>query len=199
MTSVWTGERVRLRGVEPEDWQAFKEFDEHSVDKRSGDMLHPPRSDEGYRRWTLEEAARPPDGDSFRLAIVALRDEVMVGTLNTGDADPRAGHFSYGIVIGHRHQRSGYASEAISILLTFMFGERRYHKCEVGIHAFNEASIALHTKLGFVEEGRLRDHEYFAGRHHDLIMMGLTAEEFSERRAFPDVNHPRSDSGTVAP
>lgn len=52
-----------------------------------------------------------------------------------------------------------------------MFGEQRYHKCEVGIYDFNHASLALHHRLGFTEEGRLRDHEFFAGRpprhHHD--------------------------------
>ncbi|MET9802797.1 GNAT family protein [Streptomyces sp. NPDC006368] len=62
-----------------------------------------------------------------------------------------------------------------------MFGERRYHKCEAGIHAFNDASLALHRKLGFVEEGRLRDHEFFAGRRHALVVMGMTAPEFAER------------------
>ncbi|WP_218005096.1 hypothetical protein [Actinomadura macra] len=49
MISFWTGEQVRLRGVEPEDWQAFKEFDQHTEDMRGAEMLHPPRSDEGYR------------------------------------------------------------------------------------------------------------------------------------------------------
>lgn len=199
MTSLWTGERVRLRAIEPDDWQAFKEFDQHSADMRSADMLHPPRSDEGYQRWTLEEATRPPNGDNIRLAIVAAHDKSVVGTLNTADADPRAGRFSYGIAIGHQHQRSGYASEAITILLSFMFGERRYHKCEVGIYAFNQASIALHHKLGFVDEGRLRDHEYFAGRHHDLILLGLTAEEFAERHPLPDVTHTDPSSRTHAP
>ncbi|WP_312874284.1 GNAT family N-acetyltransferase [Actinomadura litoris] len=181
----WSGRRVRLRGIEPDDWQAFKEFDAHSADMRSGDMLHPPRSDEGYRRWALDEATRPPDGDEFRLAIATARDGVLVGTVNTVDADPRAGRFGYGVAIGHRHQRRGYAREAIGLLLAFMFGERRYHKCEVGIYAFNEPSLRLHRSLGFTEEGRLRDHEYLAGAHHDLVLLGLTADEFAERRPFP--------------
>jgi RimJ/RimL family protein N-acetyltransferase len=68
-----------------------------------------------------------------------------------------------------------------------MFGERRYHKCEVAIHAYNEASLALHDKLGFQAEGRLRDHEFFAGRYHDVVLMGLTVGEFAERYPFPDV------------
>jgi RimJ/RimL family protein N-acetyltransferase len=62
-----------------------------------------------------------------------------------------------------------------------MFGERRFHKCGVSVYAFNEASIALHTKLGFQIEGRLREHEYFGGRHHDVVMMGMTIHEFTER------------------
>ncbi len=68
-----------------------------------------------------------------------------------------------------------------------MFGERRYHKCEAGIYAYNEASLALHRRLGFTEEGRLRDHEFFAGRHHDLVVMGMTAQEFAQRHPFEEL------------
>jgi RimJ/RimL family protein N-acetyltransferase len=63
-------------------------------------------------------------------------------------------------------------------------GERRYHKCEAMIYAYNDASLGLHRRLGFVEEGRLRDHEFFAGHYHDVVGMGMTAEEFAERHPF---------------
>lgn len=46
------------------------------------------------------------------------------------------------------------------------------------IIAGNEASLALMRRLGFTEEGRLREHVFFAGRHHDLVLMGLLADEF---------------------
>ncbi|MFJ9831795.1 hypothetical protein ACIRU2_10425 [Streptomyces sp. NPDC101169] len=41
--------------------------------------------------------------------------------------------------------------------------ERQYHKCEARIFGRNEASPALHRRLGFAEEGRLHDHVFFAG------------------------------------
>ena len=44
--------------------------------------------------------------------------------------------------------------------------------------------FALHRRLGFVEEGRQRDHNFFAGRHHDLVLFGMTAPEFAERHPF---------------
>jgi RimJ/RimL family protein N-acetyltransferase len=192
MTSIWTGTRVLLRGIEPDDWQAFMSFDEHSATIRDADMLHPPRSAEGYRQWAQSQATQALESDEFRLAIECTADGALVGSVNTWDSDRRAGRFSYGIAIGHQHQRQGFASDAIVILLRFMFGERRYHKCEAGIYAFNAASLALHRKLGFQKEGQLRDHEFFAGRHHDLVLMGMTAEEFADTHGLPDVGDTRA-------
>ncbi|MBB5157457.1 GNAT family N-acetyltransferase [Saccharopolyspora phatthalungensis] len=195
MTSIWTGSKVRLRGIEPEDWQAFQRFDEHSTDMRNGDMIHPPRSAAGYREWAATQAAKQSAGDELLLAIETRADQTLVGTLSTGNIDQRAGRFSYGISIGHDHHRLGYATDAIRLLLTYMFGERRYHKCEVSIYAFNEASIALHRKIGFQTEGRLRDHEYFAGHHHDLVVMGLTIDEFAASHPFADVQEHAQSAG----
>ncbi|GAA2429184.1 GNAT family protein [Streptomyces macrosporus] len=177
MTSFWTGKRVRLRGIEPDDWAAFMRL---AVDEeRLGDLLHPPRSAEGFRAWARERAAAKPEGDRFGLAIEAVDTGEMVGAVGSHHADPHAGRFEYGVTIGADHRRKGYAAEAVVMLLRFMFAERRYHKCEARIFAHNEASLALHRRLGFVEEGRLRDHVFFAGRHHDLVVMGMLADEFA--------------------
>ncbi|MFI1767920.1 GNAT family N-acetyltransferase [Streptomyces sp. NPDC020800] len=182
MTSFWTGKRIRLRGIEPDDWTAFMRL---AVDEeRLGDLLHPPRSAEGYRAWAREQAAAKSDGDCFQLAVEAVDTGEIVGTVGTHHADPRSGWFDYGVTIGADHRHKGYASEAVMVLLRFMFAERRYHKCQARIFAHNEASLTLHRRLGFVEEGRLRDHVFFAGRHHDLVMMGMPAEEFTQLHAM---------------
>ncbi|MER6445362.1 GNAT family N-acetyltransferase [Streptomyces venezuelae] len=177
MTSFWTGKRVRLRGIEADDWTAFMRFAED--EERLGDLLHPPRSAEGFRAWAKEQATAEPDGDCFRLAIEAVDTGETVGSVGSHHADPHAGWFEYGVTIGADHRRNGYAAEAVVMLLRFMFAERRYHKCAARIFAHNEASLTLHRRLGFVEEGRLRDQMFFAGRHHDLVMMGMLAHEFA--------------------
>ncbi|MEU7579941.1 GNAT family protein [Streptomyces sp. NPDC041068] len=184
MTSFWTGKRIRLRGIEPEDWTTLRGF---AVDEdRLGDVLHPPRSAASFRTMTKEQAAAKPDDDCFGLAIEAVATGETVGAIGSHQADPRAGWFEYGITMGADHRRKGYAAEAAVMLLRFMFAERRYHKCEARIFAHNEASLALHRRLGFAEEGRLRDHEFFAGRHHDLVMMGMLADEFAQLHAVSE-------------
>ncbi|MEU8034159.1 GNAT family protein [Streptomyces sp. NPDC049099] len=185
VTSFWRDKRIRLRGIEPDDWAAFMRFAED--EEYLGDLLNPPRSAEGFRTWAKEQAVATPDGDCFQLAIEAVDSGELVGAVGSYHADPRAGWFEYGITIGAEHRRKGYAAQAAVLLLRFMFAERRFHRCEARIFAHNEASLALHQRLGFVEEGRLRDRVFLSCRHRDLVVMGMLSEEFSRR-------HPRHEA-----
>ncbi|MGW1818993.1 GNAT family N-acetyltransferase [Streptomyces sp. NPDC002125] len=187
MGGMWTGERVRLRGVEPEDWEGFRDLAHNTHDVRNADMVEPPRSAEGFRSWTAERAARPPGGEAFRLVIEVLADGAFAGSVTVGETDSRAGRFRTGIEVARAHRRRGYAAEATELVLTYMFAEQRHHKCEVEVYAFNDASLALYRRLGFVEEGRLRQHEFFAGAHHDVVLLGITAAEYWATHPRPSV------------
>ncbi|MEU2671144.1 GNAT family protein [Streptomyces sp. NPDC007164] len=178
MTSFWMGKRIRLRGIEPDDWTALMRFAED--EEGLGDLLNPPRSAESHRARVQEQAVAKSDGDCFQLAIEAADTGEVVGALGSYHADARSGWFEYGITIGAEFRRNGYAAEAVLLLLRYMFAERRFHKCQARIFAHNAASLALHRRLGFVEEGRLRDHVFMAGRHHDLVLMGVIADEFAQ-------------------
>lgn len=187
MSDLWTGEKVRLRGVEPEDWEDFRDLARNSLDVRNADAVDPPRSAESFRSWTAERAGRPPGGDAFRLVIEALADQAFAGSVTVGETDSRAGYFRTGIEISRDHRRRGYAAEATGLLLTYMFAEQRFNKCEVEVYAFNDASLALYRALGFVEEGRLRQHAFFAGDYHDVVLFGITAAEHWATHPRPPV------------
>ncbi|MFG2427674.1 GNAT family N-acetyltransferase [Streptomyces sp. NPDC048590] len=187
MSDMWTGERVRLRGVEPDDWEGFRDLARNTRDVRDADAVDPPRSAEGFRLWTAERAGRPPGGEAFRLVVEALADGAFAGSVTVGETDRRAGRFKTGIEIIRDRRRMGYAAEATELVLTYMFAEQRFNKCEVEVHAFNDASLALYRRLGFVEEGRLREHEFFAGSHHDVVLLGITAAEHWSAHRRPTV------------
>jgi RimJ/RimL family protein N-acetyltransferase len=179
--SPWVGARVRLRAPEPSDADAFLSADDDGDGARSGWRVFPPRS-----RWATEEWLRQSagDGDEFRVVVESLAADEAVGTLNTYGCDPVAGTFSYGVTIWPWHRRCGYASDAVVVTLRYLFGERRYQKCTVGVLAFNEASVALHRSLGFAEEGRIRRAHFRAGQHWDELVFGLTVDEFAVRWGF---------------
>ena len=89
--------------------------------------------------------------------------------MNTHSCDTRHGTFKYGVAIFREHWRKGYASEAVKLLLGYYFEELRYQKVMAHIYAFNESSIQLHERLGFKQEGRLRNMVFTQGRHFDEL------------------------------
>ncbi|MFJ2061289.1 GNAT family N-acetyltransferase [Streptomyces sp. NPDC087908] len=187
MNDMWTGEKVRLRGVEPEDWKSFRDLAKHTVDARNADLVEPPRSEASFRAWTAERAGRPPGGDTFLLVVQTLADRTFAGSVTVGETDRRAGRFKTGIEIAPDHRRKGYAAGATELILTYMFAEQRYNKCEVEVYAFNDASLALYRGLGFAEEGRLRQHEFFGSAYHDVVLLGITAADHWATHELPSV------------
>ena len=182
--SIWQGATVRLRAVEPADWEAFHGFNLDDADTRGLYHVPFPQSTAAARRWTEIEAARGPDGDAFRF-VIEDRGGALVGSIATHSCDRRAGTFGYGIHIAAPARRRGHATQAVAIVLRYYFEELGYQKAHVHVHAFNAASVALHEGLGFRLEGRLRRMVFSQGRHHDVLAYGLTAEEFAERRGRP--------------
>lgn len=177
---IWQGARVRLRGVEPGDWETFDRWDQDSEIARLCYHVEFPRSQEGTKKFAAEAATAEPKGQAYRWMIETL-DGVPVGTINTHSCDPRHGTFGYGLAIAREHWRKGYASEAICLVLAYYFRELRYQKVTAHVYAFNEGSIRLHEQLGFQLEGRLRRMVFTDGAYHDELIYGMTAEEFVAR------------------
>jgi RimJ/RimL family protein N-acetyltransferase len=177
----WQGDLVRLRAVEPEDLEAFVANDADVPAARAGHRVYPPRSSWAAGEWIRQEVEKSNDGDEFRLAIESVASGELVGALNTHRCDPTHGTCSYGISIIGWAQRQGFGREAVVLVLRYLFGERRYQKCTIGVYGFNDASVAFHQALGFTIEGRVRQAFFAMGTFHDEVIMGITADEFWKR------------------
>src|SRR5947209_14254935 len=177
--NFWQGKLVRLRGVEPSDSEAFARWNLDSESARELDFVWPPVSLARTMKDTEERALRKFDADEFFFMIEGGAG-VAVGAINTHHCDRRAGTFMYGLFVEREHRRNGYATEAVLVVLKYYFGELRYQKCTVSVHANNEASIALHEKLGFQCEGTLRRMVYTGGRYFDTHYYGLTNDEWGQ-------------------
>lgn len=165
------GRKVRLREIGQADRRTLIGFDRESAHGIGG-----------YRHWAAHRAGVADAGDNVQFAIETLRGRMLVGSLCVVQADPLSDRFSYGIGIGPPHRRCGYAGDAISVLLAFMFEQRGYRKCEVSVYGGNLASLALHGALGFREEGRPRDTELLCGGIKYPALMSITADEFAGAR-----------------
>lgn len=176
MRSIWQGARVRLRAVEPGDWESFFAWNDDDTARRSSEISFP-QSREAVKEVAAKAATAKPENDQFRWVIEDQAGQA-VGTVLTHSCDRRVGSFMYGLVVAAEHQRRGYAREAVQLVLRYFFEELNYQKVTVHVYDYNLASQRFHESLGFTLEGRLRRTIYTAGRHHDEFIYGLLREEF---------------------
>jgi RimJ/RimL family protein N-acetyltransferase len=172
------GDKVRLRAMEPDDAEVWRSWGVDTDLDRMGGFTRFPSSRAAYRE-RIEEASKLREAEGVALTIETLAGTV-VGSLNTR-SNPRTRIFDFGIGLGREHLRKGYGTEALRLLCRFYFSELGYQKAETGVYAFNEPSLRFHDAFGFMVEGRRRRAVFTRGEYHDLVLVGMTAEEFAAR------------------
>lgn len=175
----WQGEKTRLRPWRLEDAELrFTASLDSPTVALYQDGIELPTSVELQQQW-LEKAAGLKDDGMIRLAMENF-DGVTVGWVTLHSSDRKNGTFGFGVAVYRDYRGHGNAIDAVRTLLKYGFWEQRYQKCNsVCLHT-NEASIRLHQKLGFIEEGRIRRTCFHNGQYHDDVLFGMTREEFDD-------------------
>jgi RimJ/RimL family protein N-acetyltransferase len=75
----------------------------------------------------------------------------------------------------------GVATQAVSLLVRYLFDTKKVNRIQLVIHPDNAASQRVATKNGFVEEGVMRGAWYHRGQYHDVKVFALLREEFYAR------------------
>ena len=75
-------------------------------------------------------------------------------------------------------QGKGIASSALKMLFEFAFKTLNFHRLEAEVYSFNSKALHLMEKLGFKQEGILREAKYFNGQYHNIIRFGILKKEF---------------------
>ena len=86
-----------------------------------------------------------------------------------------------GYELARHAQGQGYMAEALRAIYAWAFDVMDVDRIEAQVHPLNTPSLALLGKLGFVEEGLLREAGYWQGERRDLVQLGLLRREFVRR------------------
>lgn len=143
--------------------------------------------EQGYFPTTKEDQLRHfknlgQSHSDLQLAIVEKEEGRLCGSVGLHKIDwiHRTGDVS--IVIGESFGRGkGIGSEAVHLIVDHAFIKLNLNKLTSGMVASNEGSFQLFEKLGFKEEGRLRDQLYIEGKYQDVVKLGLLASEWRDQ------------------
>lgn len=184
--SFWQGTKIRLRAFAPDD--AHERFAQ-SLDSISREEFNigielPTTID--VQKAYLEQYAGCTQVHATIAFAVETHDQAYVGMATMHGIDERHGRFGFSVFVGRQFRKRGYAEDAVRLILKYGFLERRMEKCNSACASYNTASIQLHRKLGFVQEGRLRNEYFYNGQRHDELLYGMTLEEYTATNHIGD-------------
>ena len=181
-----TGKKVVLRAFEKDDLK----------------LLHKWENDEEIMRL----ARSSPDHAISMVALEAKYDKVLRGedfaerayiiedkatkkslgwaSISIHQWTRRATTADVGLAIGEKDfWRKGYGTEVTELLLKEAFEQLNLHRVGWWTFADNTASIELAKKMGFKEEGRVRDSVFFDNKYHDSVVLGILKEEYEATKS----------------
>jgi len=85
---------------------------------------------------------------------------------------------SVGYELTRAAEGHGYMHEALHAVISYGFRELALNRIEAQVHPNNKRSIAVLTRLGFLEEGRLRQAAYWSGAYQDMLQFSVLKSEW---------------------
>lgn len=132
-----------------------------------------------FVRAATDQLARD-DGAQF----VIVEDERIAGVVGFHGIDWRNRATSLGYWLGAPFEGRGLATRSVAALLELAFVTWMLHRVEIRAAPGNTRSRAVPVRLGFVEEGLIREREWVNGRFVDHVSYSLLAHEWHARRAI---------------
>jgi [ribosomal protein S5]-alanine N-acetyltransferase len=113
---------------------------------------------------------------SIRWGIVRKDDDIVIGTCGYVWLRKYRGEIGY--ELARPYWRRGIMLEALDAILDFGFDALKLNRIEALVMTENIASAGLLHALGFVEEGVLRQHDFFKGRFHDMRLFSILHDDY---------------------
>ena len=174
------GSSVLLRPIKRSDISYFlKWFNDPELVQYIGMYL--PMTEMAEEKY-IEElgTTRARSHAQFVIEVKAGASTKPIGTCGLDGINSKDNHATFGIVIGEKDYWSkSYGMEAARLLIDYGFQQLNLNRISSTALAFNERSTKLHKKLGFREEGCLRQAMFKNGQYHDLVQFGLLRQEWS--------------------
>lgn len=178
------GQKVILIPIKPEEKQAFYElatqsygsrfwYDQERKSKRS--------KTEFFQDW--KDAYFDPDNPNEGQCFWIVVNDQKIGQVNYNKIHPRDKKVELDIIIGPKeYLGKGYGTDALKTLIIYLFDDFNINKIWIEARANNSRAVKAYQKIGFKQEGILRQESYFRGQFVDCVRLSLLKQDFTHNQ-----------------
>jgi len=173
------GENIVLRPLKIEDLEKVNRWRNNIELIKLTQGIRFPKSREMDEEW-FNNVLRDKSNRNIYFGVQETETDELVGLIQLNDIDYISGTARWGFVIGEKEsQGKGYSTEAPELLFNYAFNVLNLRKIYGYPISYNIATMKMHDKIGgFKEEGILKQHVYFDGKYHDVLILSLFREDF---------------------
>jgi RimJ/RimL family protein N-acetyltransferase len=166
------GKNVNLRVIEKEDLPLIAEW-ESTLDyiSRYNPLRQVSKADVERSYEKLH-----PDEKWF---FIEKKDGTKVGFIEHTSV---RGYSEIGYVLTPSERGKGYCTEAVQIMVDYLFLSKSIVRIQAGTHVENTSSQKILEKTGFKREGLIRKEMFVHGKWADALLYSILREEWKEPR-----------------
>ncbi|MBD7983472.1 GNAT family N-acetyltransferase [Sporosarcina sp. Sa2YVA2] len=136
----------------------------------------PPFSREETQIW-IEMCINKRNG--YEQKAIVTEERKHIGWVDLKNIDRMNRHAELGIAIGDKtYWGKGYGLAAMKEMLLWGFNELELNKIWLRVEVDNEKAIKSYTRMGYVEEGILRQDRLRNGEFVDRVRMSILKQDF---------------------
>ncbi|MFD6510537.1 GNAT family N-acetyltransferase [Bacillus sp. NPDC060175] len=119
------------------------------------------------------------DSSRYDFAICLQSNDEMIGELSILDIDEENKRAGFRIsILSMSLTGKGYGTEAIKIVLSFVFEQLSLNRLQLEVFSHNLRGIRAYEKVGFAKEGTLRQSLFYNDKYSDEIIMAILKSDY---------------------
>jgi ribosomal-protein-alanine N-acetyltransferase len=117
------------------------------------------------------------ESEGIRWVITEKTNDECIGDVGYDKIVRKHKRAELGYKLAREHWQKGYMTEALSAVISHIYNTTDLNRLEAVVDPRNIGSIRLLEKIGFTQEGLLRDYELESSGFVDLIMLSILRKE----------------------
>jgi len=172
----WIKMKVRITDLSIDHTSAFTDWiaDKQAIKYTLSKFL--PDRDEEWVMLYIKSLIE--DTSTWDQAIV-LDDDIVVGYCGLSNISKQNRSAEYFIIIGNKkYWNAGIGTYAGSLVLDYGFSKMKLHRIWLTVSDLNHGAIKSYEKLGFTEEGHMKEACLRNGKFHDKVVMSILENQW---------------------